>query len=124
MEPDEVTGAQFRMYRTTAGYVRVDYSDGAELTGQDAHEGLQALASFTPGPSRPLLVDVRTTRSVSRQARKAFASTVVPARVALLVESSLSRVLANFYLDVSRPSVPTKMFTELDAAELWLLDDH
>lgn len=124
MEPDEVIGAQFRMYRSTAGYVRFDYCDGAAVTGQDAHEVLEALASLTSGSAAPLLVDVRLAQSVSREARKAFASTVVPSRVALLVESSLSRVLANFFISVSSPSVSTKMFTDVDDAQWWLLDDR
>jgi len=51
-----------------------------------------------------------------------FASYDATSRLALYVESSLSRVIANFFIGVSRPSVPTKVFTEMDDALRWLLD--
>jgi len=124
MKPDEVTGAQFRMHRDAAGYVRCDYANGAELTGPDAQEALQACASLANGRPIPVLVDLRVTHSVSREARRAFANSPVPSCMALYVASSLSRVLANFFVGVSSPSVPTKMFTDLDDARRWLLDDH
>jgi len=122
MEPEEVTGEQFRMYRVAAGHLRLDYPNDAKVTGQDARDVLQAFASLTNGSPTPLLVDVRKANVVLREARKTFASTTFPSRVALLVESPLSRVLANFFIAVSSPSIPTKMFTDLNAAQRWLLD--
>ena len=120
----EVVGAQFRAYRVAAGYVRVDWFDGAVVTGQDAHETLQAIASLGDGHLAPLLVDTRLARSVSREARTLYAGTSHASRVAVFVDSPLSRMIANFYIGLSGSSDPVKMFTELDAAELWLLDDH
>lgn len=124
MDPDEVVGPRFRVYRSPAGYVRCDHPDRAELTGRDAREALQAIASLAEGPSTPVLVDLRVTHSVCREARKAFATSPVPSRIAMYVESSLSRVIANFFIGVSGPSVPTRMFSDLDAAQRWLLDDR
>ena len=123
MDPDEVTGAQFRAYRVEAGYVRCDHPDGAEVNGHDAHEALQAIASVADGFSTPVLVDLREAHSVSREARQTFAKSSVPSRIAIYVESSLSRVIANFFISVSAPNVPTRLFTDLDDAERWLLDD-
>ena len=122
MAPDEVVGAQFRAHRVAPGYVRCDHPHGAEVTGHDAGEALQALASLASGPTTPVLVDLRETRSVSREARQAFANSTVPSRIALLVESSLSRVIANFFIGVTGPNVPTRVFTDLDDAQRWLLD--
>lgn len=122
MDPHEVIGSRFRAYRSAAGYVRCDHPDDAELTAQDAHEALQAIASLAEGPSTPVLVDLRVTRSVSREARKTFATSAVPSRIAMYVASPLSRVIANFYIGVSGPSVPTRVFTDLDDAQRWLLD--
>ncbi len=123
MDPHEVLGAQFRVYRTEAGYLRCDHPDSAEVTGQDAQEALQAIASLADGPSTPVLVDLRVARSVSRQARRTFASSPVPSRIAMYVESSLSRVIANFFIGVSGPSVPVRVFTDLDDARRWLLNE-
>ena len=124
MDPDEVVGAQFRVHRSTAGYVRCDHPDGAEVTGQDAREVLQAIASLANGPSTPVLVDLREAHSVSREARNTFASSTIPSRIAMFVQSPVSRVIANFFLGVSGPSVPTKVFTDFDDAQRWLLDEQ
>ncbi|TVR18870.1 MAG: STAS/SEC14 domain-containing protein [Nitriliruptor sp.] len=124
MEPDEVTGTQFRMYRAAAGYLRVDWFDGAVVTGQDAHATLQAVASLADGRLAPLLVDTRSALSVSREARMAYAGSTLVSRVALYVDSPLSRIIANFYIGQSGPSVPVELFTDLDDAQRWLLDDH
>lgn len=120
----EVVGAQFRVCRLAAGYVRCIYREGAQLTGQDARDVLQAIRSLTDGRPTPLLVDLRVTLSVSREARKIFANSAVSSRTALFVASSLSRLLANFFIGVSHPSITTRMFSDLDAAQRWLLDDR
>lgn len=123
MEPDEIVGATFRAYRAAPGFVRCDHPDGAEVAAQDAHDALDAVAALADGGPTPLLVDLRRARSVSRDARKAFTESRVPSRIALYVASSLSRTMANFFIGVSRPDVPTKVFADLDAALGWLLDD-
>jgi hypothetical protein len=124
MDPDEVVGEQFRVYRATAGYIRCDHPDGAEVTGQDAREVLSAIASLAHGPSTPVLVDLRVTHSVSREARRTFASSTVPSRIAMFVQAPVSRVIANFFIGVAGPSVPTRVFTDVDDAQRWLLDER
>ena len=121
MGPDEITGASFRAYRTAPGLVRCDHR--ADVDGQGAREALEAVATLSDGAPTPVLVDLRGTRSVSREARETFRRSTVPSRIAMYVESSLSRTIANFFIGVTRPTVPTKVFTDLDDAQTWLLDD-
>ena len=124
MDPDEVVGAKFRMYRVGSGYVRTDWLDDAELTAEDAREVLESFASFTTDGPTPLLVDGRTAHSATREARQLLARTDLTSRAAMLVDSPLSRTLANFFLGVSGRSVPARIFTDLDDAQRWLLDDR
>jgi len=124
MTTDEVTGTQFRAYRVAAGYVRLDWFDGAVVTGQAAHETLQAVTSLADSPTTPLLVDTRLARSVSREARTAYAASTLASRVALYVASPLSRIIATFFIGQSGAHFPVKLFTDLDDAQRWLLDDH
>jgi hypothetical protein len=123
MAPEEIVGASFRVYRTAPGFVRCDHPDRAEVNGQDALDILEAIASLADGGSTPLLVDVREVRSVSREARKTFSNSAVASRIALYVDSSLSRTIANFFIGVARPDVPTKVFTDPNEAQNWLLGD-
>lgn len=123
MGQDEISGKNFRVYRVAPGFLRCDHPDGAEVNSQDAHDILAAAAKLTDGSPTPVLVDLRETRSVSREARKTFRESRVTSKMALYVESPLSRTLANFFIGVTRPDVPTKVFTDLDDAQEWLLDD-
>ena len=73
----------------------------------------------------PILVDIRKIRSISKEARDHFAMRdrkpgVVA--IAMLVSSPLSRIIGNFFLGLNHPSVPTRMFTDRERAEEWILD--
>jgi len=68
------------------------------------------------------LVDVRGLLYIEQEAREAFAAqrSSSLSGIAILLSSPLHRTLANVYLSVSRPSVPTRMFTAEDDAVVWL----
>ena len=44
--------------------------------------------------------------------------------IALLLESSLQRTLGNLYLNVSHPTIPTRIFTDERLAVLWLREQN
>ncbi|WP_052665176.1 STAS/SEC14 domain-containing protein [Nitriliruptor alkaliphilus] len=123
MDQDEITGANFRVYRLVPGVVRCDHPQGAEVNAQDAHEVVEAIATLAGGEPTPVLVDLRGTRTVSREARRIFRESRAPSKLAMYVGSPLSRTIANFFIGVARPDVPARVFTDLDDAQGWLLDD-
>jgi hypothetical protein len=99
------------------------FHDGAEVTGEDAHENLAGIADFTRGRRMPVLVDLRPVRSQSAEARAVFAgpeAAAVSAAVALVFDSPLTRVLGNFYLGFNKPLTPSRLFNSVTEAELWL----
>lgn len=118
---DEVRGKKFRVYRPNDAYIRIDWDEGAEAILLDAQEALGAFVALADGGQTPILVDMRGLRSIERAGRKAFADSPVPSRTALCVASAVSRAIANFFIGVSRPDVPTRVFTSLDDAHAWLL---
>jgi hypothetical protein len=62
----------------------------------------------------PVFCDMRGIKDSDKPARDYLAkegSTLVKA-VAVLIESPVTKIMANFYLTISRPTVPTKMFTD------------
>ncbi len=73
--------------------------------------------------SFPFLADVRKVKTITKEARSAFAEgdgiKLMPA-CALLVDSPVNRLLGNFFLSVSKPKVPTKLFTSKEEAMTWL----
>lgn len=120
---DRVVGEKFEAYLFEDGLVRFDWADGVTISSSDAELALDGTLALTGNVAAPTLVDIRTVSAVERGARKIFASSPASSRAALLVGSPLSRTLGNFFLALSRPSMPVKLFDDEADAIAWLHDD-
>lgn len=70
-----------------------------------------------------VLVDMKKVTDVSKEARDYFANertSSIQLATALLIGSPVSRIIGNFFLEMSKPICPTKMFTKMDNAIKWL----
>jgi hypothetical protein len=105
------------------GYVRCDWRRGTRITGELARAAIKRLDELADGRKRPLLVDMRGTASLTREGRQAFAEECSASRIALLGESAVDRVIANFTLSVIVMAMPTRYFTSEPAALAWLIGD-
>lgn len=119
---DHVSGENFEAYLED-GVVRFDWTAGATISPSEAQAALDAIVTIAGNVAAPVLVDLRTVAAVDREARRMFASTPVTSRQALLVGSPLSRTIGNFFLTLSRPTMPVKLFDDAAAALAWLHDD-
>lgn len=109
--------------RVEGGLLRARFFPGADVSAADARENLAASAALCGGRCTPALIDLRGIRSQSSEARAVFAgpeAARVSRAVALLVDSPLTQVLANFFLRFNRPRAETRLFTSEEAAEAWL----
>ena len=120
---DHVSGEKFEVYLVEEGMVRCDWTEGATISPADAQAVLDAFVTLTANVATPVLVDLRKVAAVDREARRMFASTTATNRQALLVGSPLSRTLGNFFVKLSRPAMPVKLFDDEAAAIAWLHDD-
>jgi hypothetical protein len=105
------------------GIVRVIHVPDAEVELADAEETMAAYLKIYEGKKRPLFVDTKTMKNLAREARHYYASEEaarVASAVAIIISTPLSRVLGNFYLGLSNPHLPTRLFTEEDEALDWL----
>ena len=96
---------------------------GAELTLAEAQKITEAEFKLAGGQKRPLFVDIRLVKSITREAREHFAGESVQrfvSAVALCIQSPLSRVIGNFFMGYNRPLFPTRLFTSEDEAIDWL----
>lgn len=68
------------------------------------------------------LIDIRDMMFIDSKTRSYAAAQYRPhvAATAIVVESRMSSYFANLYLKFSRPKIPTRLFTKLDEAEMWL----
>lgn len=120
---DRVVGEKFEAYLCEDGLVRFDWADGATISSSEAELALEAIVALTGNVAAPTLVDIRSVSAVEREARKRFASSPATSRQALLVASPLSRTLGNFFIALSRPSMPVRLFDDETDAIAWLHDD-
>lgn len=117
-----VAGAPFTVRLDDTGLLRLIWARDLDITQPLAESAMAAVDELCGADRRPMLVDMATTASVTRQARGVFAKPCAAWAIALLGASPVDRVIANFVLGVSRLPCPTKYFTSEPAAVQWLGD--
>lgn len=105
------------------GICRIVHVPDAEVDLADAEDTMAAYRRVYGGKRRPLLVDTKTMKSFSREARHYYASeeaAAVASAAAIIVGTPVSRVLGNFYLGLSNPRLPSRLFSSEEEALKWL----
>lgn len=105
------------------GICRTQVKKNSVVDLTEAIENTKAVIKVSNNIIRPLLVDLREIKSISKPARDHFAirNRVPPiSAIAMLVKSPLSRIIGNFFLGINKPSVPTKLFSSEKTALVWL----
>jgi len=98
--------------------------EGTIDTAADARENAAFFHAYASRLGRPCgcVVMMATMLSQDADARRAY-SDISPALfygAALVVESALSRALGSFFVGLSRPVVPTRLFDTAERATEWL----
>jgi SpoIIAA-like len=103
------------------GIARIRYEVGDIVNEDRARATIVELKSLTSGKRLPVLVDIRKMKSVTREARVVFGNAADAfSALALLADSPRTQLIANFFIGLSRPKVPTQMFTDEEKALTWL----
>ena len=103
------------------GIARTKTKEGTIVNLDDAQENSRVINSFE-GTTYPLIVDSRSMKSMTKKAREHFTMKGRVSKVssiAILADSALSRMIANFFLGVSKPIVPVKIFSKEEDAIDW-----
>jgi hypothetical protein len=102
------------------GILHLAWDRDCTITVEDAEAAMAAVNGLADGGGHPMLVDMETTRTVTRGARAVFAIPCAASRIALLGSSPVDRMIANFFLGVNSPPCPTRFFTSRHLAVAWL----
>ncbi len=78
--------------------------------------------AFKEGKSYPSLFDIREVKSTNKDGRDYMANegNDLVVASALLVSSSVTKMIGNFFMTVSKPKNPTRLFTSESEARDWL----
>lgn len=123
MSPEIITTTLGKHWLDADEVVRVEYSEGTNITIVDAMESNAVITDLARGGKKPLLVDIRELKSITKEARAYLAgeeSTKNVSRLALLVGSPISRMIGNFFLAVNRLPFAVSLFSEEQKALSWL----
>lgn len=123
MEPIVVEGGKGTVELEEGKVIHLVWKPSVRIEAVDAQAAMAAVNEVGHGSEYPMLVDMATTESVSRQARAVFSIPCAASRIALLGSSPVDRVLANFFLSVDIPPCPTRFFNSRVEAMNWLLDE-
>ena len=116
-----VSTADIELYLDEHGILQLRWPRQASIRTRDAEAAMHRVNTLCGHAEHPLLVDMRTTVSVSRGARTVFARTCQASRVALLGASPVDKVIANFVLAINKTPCSKRFFTSQTEAMAWLL---
>jgi hypothetical protein len=105
------------------GIVRCKVKPTDEHLLADAVENVQATSELVGGRRVLLLLDARTATKIDREAREYYTGPEngqVVRATAMLIASSVGRIIGNFILRVNHPPFPFRLFSDEESANTWL----
>lgn len=113
---------EVKIYRS--GIMHQTYEDNVELYSKDSQAEFEIYRKeYCQKTPRPILVDIRNIKSVSRESRNIYSSQETGellSAAALLIGNPVSRIIGNFYLGINKTVMPVRMFTSDREAGDWL----
>jgi hypothetical protein len=110
----------FTLSDAADGVVVLTWASGVHITADLAAAAMTQVNEHNEDHERPLLVDMTGIAALSRDAHKYFGQRSRISRIAIVGQSAVDRVIANFGLRVSPPPVPSRFFNSRGAALAWL----
>lgn len=107
----------------SSGIIIAIGKDHAIHTLAHALENHRVNVELAGGIRRPFLIDMTDVKSMSHEARTFYAGPEPPkviTAVAIITNSTLSKLVANFFMTLGKPVLPTRMFTSIEEATEWL----
>jgi hypothetical protein len=118
----ETTKGMILLYSN--GILHQTYHDGIDITKEDSFAKIKLYSNeYCSDLKRPILVDIRNIKSVSKDSRSIYSSGKTGkclSAAALLIGNPVSRIVGNFYLGLNKTKMPVRMFTSVEEATDWL----
>lgn len=114
------------VYTEEDGTVVVRFRPNSLATLDAVRDVVRAHVAAARGGKRLTLIDLSGMTFADLEGRRLAAGpeiAAVTSRMALLARNPVSRILGNFFLRVSRPLYPTRIFTDEASARRWLSEE-
>lgn len=110
-------------YNSLTRILKISILEGSDVDLADAIQNYEATKALTKNDRYLVLVDGRVNLSISREAR-AFAAQAKnnneSIATALIITSTANKLIGNFYINVNKPHIPTRIFSSEEKAVEWL----
>lgn len=123
MGENAIAGGKAVLSMRTDGILELKWKPGVHVLREDALAAVSMINDLSADKDRPLLVDMRNVGSTSNGARQVFGVPHAASVIALVGESQVDRVIANFFIGARRPRRPTRYFSAEEDAVTWLLSE-
>ncbi|MDE3741154.1 hypothetical protein [Maribacter polysaccharolyticus] len=114
---------EYASYHIQDGILYIVYKSGVTIDLPAALRIVEDRLKLQEGLSYKVLCDIRGLYAVDKSARDylAIEGSVLVIVVAYVVEPTISKALSAFYLRISNPPIPSRVFFDIEAAKLFLL---
>lgn len=105
------------------GLLYIHLKSNTTITLTDCLQAVSAMGKITKGKKLPVLIDAGDFCSINNESRVYAASkaaNIFTVADAIAVYDSGQQLIANFYLNNNKPTVPTKIFSNKKEAIDWL----
>ena len=122
MENEVIETRTAEFWQRDDGIVHAIDNGKFQVTLADAKENVAAALKAANGKRLPLFVDITSVRSVTREARLHYRDEagLHATAAAILIGSTISRVIGSFIIGLDKPAVPARLFTSETEAIEWL----
>ena len=86
---------------------------------EDARENIECALKLSAGERVPFLLDIRTTGTLSREARMFYAGeegAKAVSGLAMVADSAFTRVVANLFIRLAKGNFPVRLFPSAESA--------
>jgi hypothetical protein len=120
MASEVITTRVAKIWLRDDGVIHQVSLPGIKVQLADAKENVAAITQLAAEKRRPVLMDIRASLGIEREARAYYSSLRSITARALLVGSPVTQVMANFFIRINKPVIPTRLFTSEAEAVAWL----
>lgn len=113
----------FTTYRLPEGIIRTEAKKDVDIVLGYAIENSLIVNELCRGRKHPLLIDLKNLKSITPQARAYFSARDRETDInafAFLIHSTFQRMVGNIFIQFNNPPIPTRLFTDENAALEWL----
>jgi len=113
----------YARFNIKEGILEVSYKKGLIITPEVAREIIKTRLSFCDGHAYPCLILDEGILEIQKSARDILSSSEGTSKLtasALVMGTAYGRIVGNFFIKLTRPSIPVKIFNSESQAIEWL----